>query len=102
MYNARIIPMRGSWIDLTTDIFDAIYVTIDRRKKFPVSILLRAMGFSSDYDILSKFKVLKKVKVNDELVDQHIVSNVIDSSTGEVIIEAGVTKDENVQIKKHT
>ena len=100
LYNARIIPMRGSWIDLTTDIFDAIYVTIDRRKKFPVSILLRAMGFSSDYDILSKFKVLKKVKVNDELVDQHIVSNVIDSSTGEVIIEAGVTKDENVQIKK--
>ncbi len=100
LYNARIIPMRGSWIDLTTDIFDAIYVTIDRRKKFPVSILLRAMGFSSDYDILSKFKVLKKVKVNDELVDQYIVSNVIDSSTGEVIIEAGVTKDENVQIKK--
>ena len=100
LYNARIIPMRGSWIDLTTDIFDAIYVTIDRRKKFPVSILLRAMGFSSDYDILSKFKVLKKVKVNDELVDQHIVSNVVDSSTGEVIIEAGVTKDENIQIKK--
>ncbi|MDA3872226.1 MAG: DNA-directed RNA polymerase subunit beta [Candidatus Marinimicrobia bacterium] len=100
LYNARIIPMRGSWIDLTTDIFDAIYVTIDRRKKFPVSILLRAMGFSSDYDILSKFKVLKKVKVNDEIVDQHIVSNVINSSTGEVIIEAGVTKDANIQIKK--
>jgi DNA-directed RNA polymerase subunit beta len=100
LYNARIIPMRGSWIDLTTDIFDAIYVTIDRRKKFPVSILLRAMGFSSDYDILSKFKLQKKVKDNEEIVDQHIVSNVIDSSTGEVIIEAGVTKDANIQIKK--
>ena len=100
LYNARIIPMRGSWIDLTTDIFDAIYVTIDRRKKFPVSILLRAMGFSSDYEILSKFKVLKTVKVNDEIVGQLIVTSVIDDSTGEVIIEAGVTQEESIQIKK--
>ncbi len=100
LYNARIIPMRGSWIDLTTDIFDAIYVTIDRRKKFPVSILLRAMGFSSDYEILSKFKVLKKVKVNEEIIGQNIATSIIDDSTGEVIIEAGVTKDESIQIKK--
>ncbi|MEA1986617.1 MAG: DNA-directed RNA polymerase subunit beta [Candidatus Marinimicrobia bacterium] len=102
LYNARIIPMRGSWIDLTTDIFDAIYVTIDRRKKFPVSILLRAMGFSSDYDILNKFDIFQKVKVNDDIINEKIVTSVIDDSTGELIIEAGITKSESVQLtKKH-
>ena len=48
IYTARIIPFRGSWVDFTTDIYDCIYAIIDRRRKFPASILLRAIGFSTD------------------------------------------------------
>ncbi len=51
LYQARVIPFRGSWIDFTTDIQDCIYVIIDRRRKFPVTSLLRTLGFSSDADI---------------------------------------------------
>jgi len=75
LYNARIIPFRGSWVDITTDIFDAIYVTIDRRKKFPVSILLRAVGFDSDYDILKQFDVLKEVNVSNKIIGMTLVQS---------------------------
>ena len=51
IYQARIIPFRGSWVDFTTDIYDCIYAIIDRRRKFPASLLLRAIGYSSDQDI---------------------------------------------------
>ena len=98
LYNARIIPMRGSWVDLTTDIFDAIYVTIDRRKKFPVTIFLRAIGFGSDYDILQKFNVLETLPITGELEDRLIVTPVIDGKTGEVLLEAGVQEDRWVRL----
>ena len=48
IFSARIIPLRGSWVEFTTDINDVLYVYIDRRKKFPVTTLLRALGYSTD------------------------------------------------------
>ena len=48
LFQARIIPFRGSWLDFTTDINDALFAIIDRRRKFPVTMLLRALGFSSN------------------------------------------------------
>ncbi|MBN2781091.1 MAG: DNA-directed RNA polymerase subunit beta [Candidatus Marinimicrobia bacterium] len=93
LYNARIIPMRGSWVDLTTDIFDAIYVTIDRRKKFPVTIFLRAIGFGTDYQILEQFNVLETLPVGGELEGRLVTTPVIDGKTGEVILNAGTAED---------
>jgi len=96
LYNARIIPFRGSWVDLTTDIFDAIYVTIDRRKKFPVSILLRAIGFESDIDIVRQFDILEKMTVNKKIIGAILIHDVVNEETGEVIIEAGTGEDERI------
>ena len=55
IYQARIIPFRGSWVDFTTDIYDCIYAIIDRRRKFPATLLLRAIGYSTNKDIFSAF-----------------------------------------------
>ena len=55
LYQARIIPARGSWVDFTTDINDCLFVIIDRRRKFPVTMLLRALGYSSNSDICKAF-----------------------------------------------
>jgi len=51
IYSARIIPFRGSWVEFTTDINNIMYAYIDRKKKFPVTTLLRALGYSSDDEI---------------------------------------------------
>jgi len=93
LYNARIIPFRGSWIDFTTDIYDALYVIIDRRRKFPVTTLLRAVGFPTDEDILNAFNVLRTQKLNKSGVDvvagELLAADVVDTETGEVLAERG-------------
>jgi DNA-directed RNA polymerase subunit beta len=55
LFNARIIPFRGSWVEFTVDIHDVIYVHIDKRKKFPATALLRAFGYGSDEEVLRLF-----------------------------------------------
>ena len=64
LYSARIIPFRGSWIEFATDINKVMYAYIDRKKKLPVTTLLRAIGFESDKDILSCFDLAEEVKCN--------------------------------------
>ena len=83
IFQARIIPFRGSWVDFTTDIYDCIYAIIDRRRKFPASLLLRAIGFSTNNDILRSFDLLdtfdlKKDKKN--ILGKEVVSDVIDGN----------------------
>ena len=89
IFLARIIPFRGSWVDFTTDIYDCIYSIIDRRRKFPASILLRAIGYSLNIDIFSAFGLTKTFKLSDtkNILDKLIVDDIIDSSTGEVLVE---------------
>jgi DNA-directed RNA polymerase subunit beta len=93
IYSARIIPLRGSWVEFATDINYVMYVYIDRRKKFPATTLLRALGYATDEEILSLFNlieevILKKVKI-ENYVGRTIASDVFDMSTGEIFL----TKD---------
>ncbi len=64
LYSARIIPFKGSWIEFATDINNVMYAYIDRKKKLPVTTLLRAIGFEADREILEIFDLADEVKVN--------------------------------------
>jgi DNA-directed RNA polymerase subunit beta len=91
IYSARIIPFRGSWVELTTDINDVLYAYIDRRKKFPVTTLLRAIGFSKDYDILNLFGYVEEVSISRKDISKYfgrqIAADVVNESTGELAAE---------------
>ena len=99
LYSARIIPYRGSWLDLEFDAKDQLYVRIDRRRKLPVTILLRALGLSSS-DIVHTFYKSESLrydpdrdtfykKASELLLQQQSREDVIDPDTGEPIIRAG-------------
>ena len=96
LYSARIIPFKGSWIEFATDINNVMYAYIDRKKKLPVTTLLRAIGYESDKDILQLFDLCEEVKVNKKnlkaAIGRKLAGNVMktwfqdysDSDTGEV------------------
>ncbi len=101
IYSARIIPFRGSWIEFTTDINDVLYVYIDRRKKFPATTLLRAMGYARDLDILRVFDLVDEVNLGRKDVQREfgrqLASDVVDEETGEVLLARGTElTEENV------
>ncbi len=97
LYSARIIPFKGSWIEFATDINNVMYAYIDRKKKLPVTTMLRAIGFESDKDILQIFDLCEEVKVNKKnmkaAIGRRIAGNVmktwtedfVDEDTGEVV-----------------
>ncbi|MBO4597387.1 MAG: DNA-directed RNA polymerase subunit beta [Bacteroidaceae bacterium] len=97
LYSARIIPFKGSWIEFATDINNVMYAYIDRKKKLPVTTLLRAIGYENDKDILEIFNLAEEVKVNKtnlkKLVGRKLVARVlkswtedfVDEDTGEVV-----------------
>ncbi|MBD3386352.1 DNA-directed RNA polymerase subunit beta [candidate division KSB1 bacterium] len=91
IYNARVIPLRGSWIEFTTDINDLMNVYIDRRKKFLVSTLLRAIGFSSDREILEAFGLVQAISPKkdnlEEYIGARVAEDIVDKSTGEVLLD---------------
>ncbi len=102
IYSARIIPLRGSWVEFATDINYVMYVYIDRRKKFPATTLLRALGYASDEEILNLFDLVeeitvKKVKI-ENFVGRTIASDVFDMSTGEIFLtKDSVLSEEDVE-----
>ena len=97
LYSARIIPFKGSWIEFATDINNVMYAYIDRKKKLPVTTLLRAIGFESDKDILEIFNLAEEVKVTKtnlkKMVGRKLAARVLktwvedfaDEDTGEVV-----------------
>ncbi|MCQ2313127.1 MAG: DNA-directed RNA polymerase subunit beta [Paludibacteraceae bacterium] len=97
LYSARIIPFRGSWIEFATDINKVMYAYIDRKKKLPVTTLLRAIGFESDKDILDCFDLAEEIKVSKATLEQYIgrrlagnvmkawTEDFVDEDTGEVV-----------------
>ena len=97
LYQARIIPARGSWVDFTTDINDCLFVIIDRRRKFPVTMLLRALGYSSNSDICKAFNSLVTLNpMKDDLkkyIGATITEDVVDTATGEIFYESGKDLD---------
>lgn len=97
LYSARIIPFKGSWIEFATDINSVMYAYIDRKKKLPVTTLLRAIGFESDKDILEIFDLADEIKVSKtglkKVVGRKLAARVlkswvedfVDEDTGEVV-----------------
>ncbi len=97
LYSARIIPFRGSWIEFATDINKVMYAYIDRKKKLPVTTLLRAIGYESDKDILDSFGLAEEIKCTKETlhdaIGRTLAGNVlkswsedfVDEDTGEVV-----------------
>ena len=97
LYSARIIPFKGSWIEFATDINNVMYAYIDRKKKLPVTTLLRAIGFEQDKDILQIFDLAEEVKVNKKnlkaAIGRKLAARVlkswnedfVDEDTGEVV-----------------
>jgi len=100
LFSARVIPFRGSWIEFATDINDIIYVYIDRRRRFPVTTLLRALGYSTDEELLRLFDLLEEVPLKSKEVEQHfgkkLAEDVVDVATGEVLVEKGTELSEDI------
>lgn len=97
LYSARIIPFKGSWIEFATDINSVMYAYIDRKKKLPVTTLLRAIGFESDKDILEIFNLAEELKVSKAALKKATgrklaarvlktwIEDFVDEDTGEVV-----------------
>lgn len=97
LFSARIIPFKGSWMEFTTDINNVMYAYIDRKKKLPVTTLLRAIGYESDKDILEIFNLAQEVKITKatakKLIGSRLAARVlrswvedfVDEDTGEVV-----------------
>ncbi|MDR2231693.1 MAG: DNA-directed RNA polymerase subunit beta [Tannerella sp.] len=97
LYSARIIPFKGSWIEFATDINNVMYAYIDRKKKLPVTTLLRAIGFESDKNILEIFNLAEEIKVTKSNLKKYVdrklaarvlrtwVEDFVDEDTGEVV-----------------
>ncbi|WP_409029610.1 DNA-directed RNA polymerase subunit beta [Gracilimonas sediminicola] len=91
LYSARVIPFKGSWIEFTTDIRDVLWAYIDRKKKVPATTLLRALGYSSDIELLSLFELSEEIKFgkkdhyNKNLVGKRLAENVVVESMEEVV-----------------
>ncbi|MGK0137709.1 MAG: DNA-directed RNA polymerase subunit beta [Algoriphagus sp.] len=97
LYSARVIPMKGSWIEFSTDVNNVMYAYIDRKKKFPVTTLLRSIGFGSDKDILNLFELSEEVNATrkdlKKAVGRKLAARVlktwtedfVDEDTGEVV-----------------
>ena len=111
LYSARIIPFKGSWIEFATDINNVMYAYIDRKKKLPVTTLLRAIGFNSDKDIIDIFGLADEIEVNEQNLKENagrkLAAKVLktwtedfeDEDTGEVIpIERIITIVERGEI----
>ena len=103
LYSSRIIPFRGSWVEFTLDINDVCYVHIDKKKKFPATALLRALGYSSDADIFNLYyrvETIKLGKLTDEkkleIEGKVIAEEFVDPETGEILIENGEEIEEEV------
>ncbi|MCB0342876.1 MAG: DNA-directed RNA polymerase subunit beta [Bdellovibrionales bacterium] len=98
IYTARVIPYRGSWLDFEFDQKDLIYARIDRRRKFPVTILLKALGYSTEF-LLNHFYHLDRVRFEDgkilraldidKMSGQRALVDIIDPATGDVLVKAG-------------
>ena len=107
IYSARIIPFKGSWVEFATDINNVLFVYIDRRKKFPSTTLLRALGFEKDEEILNLFNLIDVVTVKSLDVEKHTgriaAVDIIDMNTGEIYVaKDGELTEEIIDNIKHS
>lgn len=111
LYSARIIPFKGSWIEFATDVNNVMYAYIDRKKKFPVTTLLRAIGYGSDKDILDLFGLSEEIDATNaklkKAIDRKLAARVlktwtedfVDEDTGEVV---SIDRNEVLLERDHT
>jgi DNA-directed RNA polymerase subunit beta len=97
IYSARVIPFKGAWMEFATDINNVMYAYIDRKKKFPVTTLLRSIGYETDKDILELFGMAEEVKADKKTLHANLgkrlaarvlrtwVEDFVDEDTGEVV-----------------
>jgi DNA-directed RNA polymerase subunit beta len=97
IYSARVIPFKGAWMEFATDINNVMYAYIDRKKKFPVTTLLRSIGYETDKDILELFGMADEVKTDKKTLEKYVgrrlaarvlrtwVEDFVDEDTGEVV-----------------
>ncbi|MFM9911061.1 MAG: DNA-directed RNA polymerase subunit beta [Chitinophagaceae bacterium] len=97
IYSARVIPFKGAWMEFATDINNVMYAYIDRKKKFPVTTLLRSIGYETDKDILELFGMADEVKGDKKALQKYVgrrlaarvlrswVEDFVDEDTGEVV-----------------
>ena len=97
IYSARVIPFKGAWMEFATDINNVMFAYIDRKKKFPVTTLLRSIGFETDKDILELFGMADEIKVDKKTLKNYVgkrlaarvlrawVEDFVDEDTGEVV-----------------
>ncbi len=93
-YNARVIPDRGSWLELEMDKKIYLIARIDRKKKFPVTLLVKALGYETNEEIIKLFYKTKRIRLNsedayDKLVGNRVASDIVSKKSGEVILEVG-------------
>ena len=89
LFSARILPYKGPWLEFSMDINDIMYVHIDRRRKLPVTLLLKALGIAKEGQILSLFREEVDAAVDDDLIDRYNGgTDIIDKSSGEIALEA--------------
>ncbi|MEO5618423.1 MAG: DNA-directed RNA polymerase subunit beta [Candidatus Eisenbacteria bacterium] len=92
LFTARIIPYRGSWVEFSLDVNDVMHVHIDRKRKLPVSVLLRALGFVGDREILELFYEKETLDVRakkaEAVLGRICAQDIVDESTGEILLEA--------------
>jgi DNA-directed RNA polymerase subunit beta len=102
LHMARLIPYRGSWLEFEFDANDVLYARIDRKRKMLASVILRAVGFSKDEQILELFYETETLALDDKLVGRVLAADVVDERTGEILLEANreVTKDALIKIEK--
>lgn len=94
LFSARLIPYHGAWVELEFDMLDVLHVSIDRRRKMPATILLRALGCSADEDILEAFSKTETVEFTDvsqlkPLVGNYLAERIVDTNSGQVLLRAG-------------
>ncbi len=107
LFIGRIIPFRGSWVEFNLDINDVMYVHIDARRKVPVTTLLRALGLSTDEDLLKRFYTIETVENVSrkwaKVVGKVSAEGIVDEESGEVLLAAGdtVTAEHVERLKKY-
>ncbi|MDP7634831.1 MAG: DNA-directed RNA polymerase subunit beta, partial [Candidatus Latescibacteria bacterium] len=97
LFSARILPSKGPWLEFSLDINDIMYVHIDRRRKMPVSLLLRGMGFSKDGEVLALFREEEEIEITDDALGRYLgAEDVVNKRNGEILADGHTEITEEV------
>ncbi|RKX24482.1 MAG: DNA-directed RNA polymerase subunit beta, partial [Candidatus Zixiibacteriota bacterium] len=103
LHSARVIPYRGSWVEFALDINDIMWVYIDSKRKLPATALMRAIGYSTDEDLIDLYYTTSKLSLTAKTLENppgaFLAETIIDKETGEILFPVGTPIDEDVALK---